>query len=116
MTEYISPQEIVALIVMLGITLGSTELLKRLMRRAGPGLWHDSWPPRAVAVAIGTFTGVGVWPLDSQVDPLFAGLFVGLTAPTLYRVGVAIIARRYPGVAAAITGKQDLGGDNAGPY
>ena len=114
MTDLLTNREILALIVMLGITLGSTELLKRLLRRAGPGLWHDKWPPRAVAVAVGTFTGTGVWPLDSQIDPLFAGLFVGLTAPTLYRVGVAIIARRYPGVAAAITGKQD-GGDNAGP-
>ena len=114
MTDLLTPNELLALIVTLGITLGGTETLKRLLRRAGLGPWHDKWPPRAVAVAVGTFTGIGVWPLDSQIDPMFAGLFVGLTAPTLYRVGVAIIARRYPGVAAAITGKQD-GVDHAGP-
>ncbi len=114
MTDLLTNQEILALIVMLGITLGSTELLKRLLRRAGPGLWHDRWPPRAVAVAVGAFTGVGVWPLESQIEPIWAGLFVGLTAPTLYRVGVAIVARRYPGVAAAITGRKAEGGDDAG--
>jgi len=113
MTDLLTPDELLALIVTLGITLGGTETLKRLLRRGDVSIWHDAWPPRAIGLVLGVFAGYSLWPPTSQIPPIWAGVFIGVTAPTLYRVGVALIAKRYPSVAAAITGKKSVAEDDA---
>lgn len=108
--NYLTPEQWVALVVILGITISMTEIGKRLLRRYQPDLHRDSWVPRALSVIVGMAVGFNVWPPGGMIEPIWAGLFVGSTAPVLYKAMIALIAKRYPGVAAAITGnKTDSG-------
>lgn len=104
--DFLNTNQWIALVVILGITVSFTEIIKRLLRHWFADICGDSWGPRVISVAIGLAVGMSVWPTGHVIAPVWAGLFIGGTAPILYKGLVALLARKYPGVAAAITGSK----------
>lgn len=106
--DYLSNQEILTLVLVLGITFVLTERVKDHLRASVepkkkpiPFCAGDA-APRLVSFVMGFGLVYLAWPASSHVDAWLMGLFIGLGAPALYK----LVKWKFPKLAKAITGKK----------
>ena len=102
--EYIDKflYEFIAIAVAFIVTWVATEPLKRLWRKKTD--MQHVLVPRLIAFVLGMVVTWGMWPDKSNWDWWPLGLLVGLGSPIAYRIFIAVLEKRNPDLAAAITG------------
>jgi len=104
--DLFTSEEIRALLAIVLITHGGTELTKRFCRTKK--LVNGQWSPRFFAFIIGTLSGMSVWPNGAGLQGWHVGLAIGLGWPTLYALALAYIRIKWPQAADYISGKEKL--------
>lgn len=94
--------EIIAVLVALAVSWFATEPLKRAWRKH-TDIQHVLIP-RIIAFVLGMVVTWGMWPSTSLWAWWPWGLLAGFGSPFAYRVFIAVLKKRNPELAAAITG------------
>lgn len=100
--DFITVDEVRALVLMWLITHGSTEYIKRVARKYS--LMVDTWSPMSIAFATGFLATLAVWPAASSVHAWQSGLAWGFGYPWLYKAALPVIRWKFPGLADKISG------------
>lgn len=105
MTDYLTLEEVRGIVLMILITHGATEWIKRLARDYD---WLISqWSPRSLALVVGFASAYAVWPPESTLAQWQAGLAMGFGWPAVYWIVVAALRTKWPDAADKISGRRD---------
>jgi len=100
-TEMLSSNELLILIMVLAITFVLTELLKQMIRHLTK-MKEGNICPRLIGFSIGFMLTIWAWPEASRIDPVLMALFIGAANPAIYR----LVRWKWPKLSAVVTGKK----------
>lgn len=100
--DYITSDEVRALVLMWLITHGATEYIKRIARKYR--LMVDKWSPMSIAFVAGFLATMAVWPAASSVHAWQSGLAWGFGYPWIYKMAIPAIRTKWPELADKISG------------
>lgn len=110
--DFITTEEVRAIVLMMLITHGGTEWIKRVARSRR---WFvDSWSPRTLAFITGFGSAMAVWPHASTLLPWQVGLGMGFGYPALYWIILSMMRAKWPDAADKISGGHRKMSGNSG--